>query len=136
VVDRDPGSPAGAAYLDPLRSSSIFALAFEFMLFALDAPDVRPDEGAAASEAAVTEAAIEVVATEEVALDEQVELDLAAANWNHYGCIQLGSSCLDVFQDPKGNLWVCQACFTTQNPNPGKCRRLTASEIANALWCA
>lgn len=60
----------------------------------------------------------------------------AAANWIHWGCIQLGSQCYDVFQDPQGALWVCKACFTTQNPNPGKCRRLTPWEIQNALWCA
>jgi len=71
-----------------------------------------------------------------IQLDPEEELVLAAANWTHYGCIQLGNDCLDVFLDNKGNLWVCQECFTTQNPGPGKCRKLTALEIANALWCA
>ena len=61
---------------------------------------------------------------------------LAAPSWTHVGCIQLGSECLDVFADKKGTLWVCDECFTTQNPSPGKCRKLTNDEIANAAWCA
>ena len=60
----------------------------------------------------------------------------AASNWNFYGCIQLGTQCYDVFQDPQGDLWVCKACGTTNNPSPGKCRRLTAWEIQNSLWCS
>jgi len=57
-------------------------------------------------------------------------------SWTHFGCIQLGSTCFDVFADKKGRLWVCDACFTTNNPSPGQCRRLTSEEIDNALWCA
>ena len=64
------------------------------------------------------------------------ELALAAANWTWYGCIQLGSTCYDVYSDQNGTLWVCKACGTTGNPSPGKCRKLTAYEIANSLWCA
>ena len=56
--------------------------------------------------------------------------------WTHVGCIQLGADCFDVFEDKRGNLWVCEECFTTQNPNPGKCRRLTPVEIATAVFCA
>jgi len=73
----------------------------------------------------------------EVQSEAGAEIDeLSAANWTHAGCIQLGSNCYDVFRDAKGNLWVCEECFTTQNPNPGKCRKLTPQEIQNALWCA
>ena len=64
------------------------------------------------------------------------ELALAAANWTFYGCIQLGSTCYDVFSDQNGALWVCRACGTTNHPGPGKCRRLTAYEIANSPWCS
>jgi hypothetical protein len=64
------------------------------------------------------------------------ELALAAANWTWSGCIQLGSTCYDVYSDQNGTLWVCKACGTTGNPSPGKCRKLTAYEIANSLWCA
>ena len=61
--------------------------------------------------------------------------ELAAANWTHVGCIQLGTKCYDVFQDTQGALWVCKECFTTNNPNPNKCRRLTTWEIQNSRWC-
>lgn len=64
------------------------------------------------------------------------ELALAAANWTFSGCIQLGSTCYDVFSDQQGSLWVCKACGTTNHPGPGKCRKLTAYEIANSLWCS
>ena len=68
--------------------------------------------------------------------DELLEdLELAAAHWTHVGCIQLGSNCYDVFEDQRGDWWVCQECFTTQNPNTKKCRRLTPWEIMNSLWC-
>lgn len=60
----------------------------------------------------------------------------AASNWTFYGCIQLGTQCYDVFQDAQGDLWVCKACGTTNNPTPGKCRRLTAYEIQNSRWCS
>ena len=62
--------------------------------------------------------------------------ETAKPGWTHVGCIQLGSECFDVFEDKKGDLWVCDECFTTQNPNPGKCRRLTDSELEGAVWCA
>lgn len=84
-------------------------------LFAFDAPELAPR--APASQ------------------DVLEELDLAAANWTFVGCIQLGSTCYDVFEDNKGDWWVCQECFTTQNPSPKKCRRLTPWEIINSLWC-
>ena len=77
----------------------------------------------------------DAVAIERLAT-EQAELDLAAQNWTWYGCISFGSNCYDVYQDSKGALWVCLACGTTNNPNPGKCRKLTSYEIANALWSA
>jgi hypothetical protein len=64
------------------------------------------------------------------------ELALAAAHWTFSGCIQLGSTCYDVYSDQQGTLWVCRACGTTNNPGPGKCRKLTAYEIANSLWCS
>lgn len=83
-----------------------------------------------------SEACAAVAPDAELAGLEEEDAAAAAANWTHYGCISLGGNCYDVFQDSKGNLWVCQECFTTQNPNPKKCRKLTPSEIANALWCA
>lgn len=64
------------------------------------------------------------------------ELELAAANWTFVGCIQLSQTCYDVYDDGSGALWVCKACGTTKNPGPGRCRRLTAYEIANSLWCS
>ena len=64
------------------------------------------------------------------------ELELAAANWTFVGCIQLGQTCYDVYDDGSGTLWVCKACGTTKNPGPGRCRKLTAYEIANSLWCS
>jgi len=64
------------------------------------------------------------------------ELAAAAVNWTFYGCIELGQTCYDVFQDSGGTLWVCKACGTTGNPSPGKCRKLTAYEIANSRWCS
>ena len=64
------------------------------------------------------------------------ELELAAASWTFVGCIQLNQTCYDVYDDGTGALWVCKACGTTKSPGPGKCRRLTAYEIANSLWCS
>ena len=95
----------------------------------------------ALSGSALLASAIESKQQTEPAVEVQVDdanggEEWAAANWVHVGCIQLGSNCYDVFQDPQGDLWVCKACFTTNNPNPGKCRRLTPWEIQNALWCA
>ena len=88
----------------------------------------------------------EIALLEEIALAEELaaatdpayaeELLLAASNWTWYGCIQLGSTCYDVYSDAGGTLWVCKACGTTGNPSPGKCRKLTPYEIANSRWCA
>lgn len=105
-----------------LTSLTVLALG-STALFAFDSSAALPGENVVAFDDSATESDLE-------------ELDMAAATWTHYGCIQLGSDCLDVFRDSKGRLWVCLACGTTQNPNPGSCRRLTAAEIANALWCA
>lgn len=57
-------------------------------------------------------------------------------SWVHAGCIQLGSTCFDVFADNNGDYWVCDECYTTTKPNRGKCRRLTYEEIVNSAWCA
>lgn len=62
--------------------------------------------------------------------------ELAVANWMHVGCISLGGTCYDVFQDNSGALWVCKQCNQTGNPSPGKCRRLTQYEINNNPWCS
>ena len=76
----------------------------------------------------------ELAAATDPAYDE--ELVLAAANWTFTGCIQLGSTCYDVYSDQNGALWVCRACGTTNHPGPGKCRKLTPYEIANSRWCS
>ena len=71
-----------------------------------------------------------------LATQEDVESAQLAMGWTHAGCIQRGTRCYDVFDDGTGTLWICKACFTTKNPNTGKCRKLSAWELANALWCA
>jgi hypothetical protein len=69
-------------------------------------------------------------------VEEPLADGLLPANWTFAGCIFLGGSCKDVFIDQNGAYWVCKACGTTNNPGPGKCRKLTAYELANALWCS
>lgn len=90
--------------------------------------------GAGVATALLTVAAMSAGRTE--VFEPEAPAEVAVASWLHVGCIQLGNDCRDVFQDQNGNLWVCKECFTTGNPSPGKCRRLTAYEIATALWCA
>jgi hypothetical protein len=97
--------------------------------------DASPACVAVAPDAELEALDLEMLDLETLELDE-VDSATAAANWTHWGCISLGGNCYDVFRDTKGNLWVCLACFTTLNPGPGKCRKLTPYEIANARWCA
>jgi hypothetical protein len=61
-----------------------------------------------------------------------------ASNWTFLGCWtpRSGTPCSDVFRDPQGRLWICKACGTTGNPNPGKCRRTTQEELNSGLWCS
>jgi hypothetical protein len=113
-----------------LVSAGAVAALASTVLFALDsaAPRAEPGPGAVV--------ALDVPAPEALDAASEAELALAAANWTNVGCISLSGDCLDVFVDNKGVYWVCLACGTTQNPGPGKCRKLTAYELANALWCA
>ena len=113
----------------PLRSSiATAALLLPVAMFATrgmaSSSELRSSDEArsTADEPAITELAI-------------AGLMLAPA-WTHVGCIQLGSTCYDVFADNNGALWVCDECFTTRKPSRGKCRRLTNEEIGGAPWCA
>src|SRR5688572_1492780 len=94
------------------------------------------DSSSRACAAGEPSAVVTVVAGQESAAPvlEDEDVLVAAANWTWYGCISRSGNCYDVYQDSKGALWVCLACGTTGNPGPGKCRKLTAYEIANALW--
>jgi hypothetical protein len=69
-------------------------------------------------------------------LEDSFQDGLMPPGWTFVGCIFLGSGCKDVFIDSAGTYWVCKACGTTNNPGPGKCRKLTAYELQNALWCS
>jgi hypothetical protein len=89
----------------------------------------------------VAESAPAPIESEEVEIpvpdvEEPLQDGLMAPGWTFAGCIFLGGSCKDVFIDSAGAYWVCKACGTTNNPGPGKCRKLTAYELQNALWCS
>jgi hypothetical protein len=123
-----------------LSLATALALASTVVLARTDADEVVACTGPAASTVTEADLMVELAFAEELAAATDPayaeELALAAANWTWSGCIQLGSTCYDVYSDQNGTLWVCKACGTTNNPGPGKCRKLTAYEIANSLWCA
>ena len=60
-----------------------------------------------------------------------------AGHWRLAGCFKLQNSvvCRDVFADASGSLWICDGCGRTKNPSPGKCRKLSAEEVAAGTWC-
>src|SRR5262245_49918128 len=117
-----------------LVASSVAVALVAAVVFAFGSSDPSSGDRAAGEPSAV----VTVVAGQEspAPVLEEEDVLVAAANWTWYGCISLGGNCYDVYQDNKGALWVCLACGTTGNPGPGKCRKLTAYEIAHALWCA
>ena len=117
-----------------LVASSVALALAAAVVSAFGALGVCRDE-CAPSQACTT---VTVIAGQESAAPvlEEEDVLVAAANWTWYGCISRGGNCYDVYQDSKGALWVCLACGTTNSPGPGKCRKLTAYEIAHALWCA
>jgi hypothetical protein len=123
-----------------LSLAAALALASTVVLARTDADEVVACAGPAVSTVTEADLMAELAFAEELAAATDpayaAELALAAANWTWSGCIQLGSTCYDVYSDQNGTLWVCKACGTTNNPGPGKCRKLTAYEIANSLWCA
>jgi hypothetical protein len=63
---------------------------------------------------------------------------LAASRWTFVGCFKLRpwTQCLDVFRDPDGALWLCGECGKTKNPAPGKCRRVSESDLQSGTWCS
>ena len=147
-VDCRPASPFPVPYKEsPMLSKRFFLSLGAALALASTAVLARPSADEPAPPCApiadvVTEAdlmaelplAEEVAAATDPAYAE--ELALAAANWTFVGCIQLGSTCYDVFSEPNGTLWVCRACGTTNRPGPGKCRKLTPYEIATSFWCS
>ncbi|HEX6884439.1 MAG TPA: hypothetical protein VF530_13760 [Planctomycetota bacterium] len=88
---------------------------------------------AAPVEPAALEAVTEVVEPE---VAEPFADGMMPPSWTFVGCISLSGTCKDVFVDGDGAYWVCKACGTTNSPGPGKCRRLTAYELQNSLWCS
>jgi hypothetical protein len=61
------------------------------------------------------------------------------ATWTLLGCWKSRpwlTTCLDVFRDDAGALYICKACGTTGNPNKGKCRQTTQSELDSGTWCS
>ena len=60
-----------------------------------------------------------------------------ASNWTFFGCWQPRSgTCVDVYRDAQGGLWLCKACGTPGNPGPGKCRMTPQAELDRGLWCS
>lgn len=63
----------------------------------------------------------------------------AAAAWTNLGCWKSRpwlTTCLDVFRDDTGALYICKACGTTGNPSKGKCRQTTQAELDAGTWCS
>lgn len=61
------------------------------------------------------------------------------AGWTFLGCWKSRpwvTTCLDVFRDDTGALYICKACGTTGNPNKGKCRQTTQEELNGGTWCS
>lgn len=61
------------------------------------------------------------------------------ASWTLLGCWKSRpwlTTCFDVFRDDTGTLYICKACGTTGNPNKGKCRQTTQSELDSGNWCS
>lgn len=60
------------------------------------------------------------------------------ANWTHSGCWtpRSGTPCADVYRDSSGQAWLCKACGTTGNPSPGKCTKISDTQLQNGLWCS
>lgn len=115
----------------------LFTLSLAALGIALVPAALRALETAEPIDASIGPAALEL-ATEVVEPDsaEPFTDGFMPPSWTFAGCISLGGTCKDVFVDGDGAYWVCKACGTTNNPGPGKCRKLTAYELANALWCA
>lgn len=61
-----------------------------------------------------------------------------SANWVFEGCwTQFAAGpCRDVYRDPQGNYWICRACGTTGNPEPGKCSQISPATLATGFWCS
>ena len=61
------------------------------------------------------------------------------ASWTLLGCWKSRpwlTTCLDVFRDGTGALYMCKACGTTGNPSKGKCRQTTPAELDAGTWCS
>lgn len=61
-----------------------------------------------------------------------------AAGWTYSGCWspRTGAPCVDVYRDANGDAWKCKACGTTKGAGPGKCTRVSETELANGRWCS
>ena len=61
-----------------------------------------------------------------------------ATNWTYSGCWspRSGAPCVDIYRDETGAAWQCKACRTTKSPGPGKCTRVSETQLAAGLWCS
>jgi hypothetical protein len=61
-----------------------------------------------------------------------------AAAWTYSGCWspRTGAPCVDIYRDANGDAWKCKACGTTKGAGPGKCTRVSETELANGRWCS
>jgi hypothetical protein len=60
------------------------------------------------------------------------------ASWTYSGCWspRTGAPCVDIYRDANGDAWQCKACGTTRNPGPGKCTRVSETQLQNGRRCS
>ena len=60
------------------------------------------------------------------------------ASWTYSGCWSRSGAgnCVDIYRDASGQAWQCKACGTTKGPGPGKCSKVSESELAAGRWCS